>query len=52
MWRHVKNHRVEGQVITGPAQFRQQVLAPLHRSQNLPSVIRAFFYALDIRYAL
>jgi transposase len=52
VWRHVKNHRVGRQVITGPLQFRQQVLTALHRLQKLTSVIRGFFYDPDIRYAL
>ena len=50
--RHVKNHRVGRQLITGPVKFRQLVLGALHRLQKLPRVIRGFFYDPDIRYAL
>ena len=52
VWRHVKNHRLGRQVITGPLQFRQQVLTALHRLQKLTSVIRGFFYDPDLRYTL
>jgi hypothetical protein len=52
VWRHVKNHRLGRQVITGPLKFRQQVLTAHHRLQKLTSAIRGFFYDPDLRYIL
>ncbi len=52
VWRHVKNHRVGRQVVTGPAQFQALVIASLRRLQKLPATIRGFFYAPDLRYTL
>ncbi len=52
VWRHVKNHRVGCQVVTGPARFQELVLSSLRRPQELPATIRGFFYAPDLRYIL
>ncbi|HUY24359.1 MAG TPA: transposase [Candidatus Saccharimonadales bacterium] len=52
VWRHVKSHRVERQVVTGPAQFRELVRSSLRRLKKLPATIRGFFYSPDLRYIL
>ncbi len=52
VWRHVKNHRMGCQVVTGPARFQELVLSSLRRPQELPATIRGFFCAPDLRYIL
>ena len=52
VWRHVKNHRVGRQAVSGPAQFQELVVSALRRLQKLPATIRGFFYAPDLRYIL
>ena len=50
VWNHVKNHTVGKMTITGPAQFRSVVISALRRLSKLPSVIRSFFLAPELRY--
>jgi hypothetical protein len=52
VWRHVKNHRVGRQAVSGPAQFQAIVVSALRRLQKLPATIRGSFYAPDLRYIL
>lgn len=52
VWAHIKYHTVGKQVISGPVQFRSLILGALRSLQKLPSVIRRFFAAKDLRYAM
>ena len=52
VWSYVKHHSVGKEVITGPGQFRSLILGALRRLQKLPCVVRNFFKAKDVRYAM
>lgn len=52
VWSYVKHHSVGKEIITGPSQFRSLVLGALRRLQKLPGVVRNFFKAKDLRYAM
>jgi transposase len=52
VWAFVKHHSVGKQVITGPDQFKSLILGSLRKLQKLPSVIKSFFEAKDIQYAM
>ncbi len=48
----MNSHRVSRQVITSPAQFQKPVPRLLRRLERLPSTIRRFFQAPDLRYVI
>jgi transposase len=52
VWAFVKHHSVGKQIITGPDQFRSLILGSLRQLQKLPSVIKSFFEAKDLQYAM
>ena len=52
VWRHVKHHNLGRQTVSGPDDLRTKVLRCLRRLQKLPAVLRGFFYAPSLRYAL
>lgn len=52
VWSFVKHHTVGKQVITGPTQFRSLVLGALRKLQRLPAIVRNFFLAKSLRYAM
>jgi transposase len=52
VWRHVKHHNLGRQTLADAVDLHEKVLSCLHRLQKLPSVIRGFFHAPTVRYAL
>lgn len=52
VWAFVKHHSVGKQVITGPDQFKALILGSLRQLQKLPLVIKSFFEAKDLEYAM
>lgn len=42
-WRHVKNHRVVHQPVSGPVQFPEIVVSALRRLHKLPPTTRASY---------
>jgi transposase len=52
VWNYVKKHRIGRQAIKGPDHLRQMVLSCLRALQKSPSLIKNFFKAPDVRYAL
>ncbi len=52
VWSYVKHHTMGKQVVTGPDQFRKLALGALRKLQKLPGVVRNFFLAKTLRYAM
>jgi transposase len=52
VWSYVKHHSVGKEIITGPSQFHLLVLGALRRLRKSPCMVRNFFKAKDVRYAI
>jgi transposase len=52
VWSYVKHHTMGKQAITGPDQFKKLALGALRKLQKLPGVVRNFFLARSLRYAM
>lgn len=52
VWRHLKTHNLGRMKVAGPVQMKRMVLAVLRRLQKSPRLIRAFFQAPSLRYAV
>lgn len=52
VWGFVKHHKVGREIITGPDQFKSLVLGALRMLQKLPTMVRSFFKAKTLRYAM
>ena len=52
VWRHLKTHNLGRVRITGPDDLKRQALMVLRRLQKTPTLVRAFFQAPTLRYAL
>jgi transposase len=52
VWSYVKHHTIGKQVITGPDQFKALALGALRKLQKLPGIVRNFFLAKNLQYAM
>lgn len=52
VWNHLKKHRVGRKSVKGPDHLREMVLSSLRALQKSPSIIKNFFKAPAVRYAL
>jgi len=52
VWNHVKNHTVGKMAIKGPAQLKMAVQTALRRLARMPHIVRGFFKAPELRYAV
>lgn len=52
VWRHVKSHNLGRQLAKSKTDLKQLLLSCLRRLQRLPRLIRGFYYAPSLRYAL
>ncbi len=52
VWRHLKTHNLGRSSLTGPHDLKQRALPVLRRLQKVPALIKAFFLAPNVRYAL
>jgi transposase len=52
VWSYIKHHTIGKQVVTGPDQFKKLALGALRKLQKLPSIVRNFFLARSLRYAM
>lgn len=52
VWRHVKHHNLGQQIVTSKAHLKQLVISCLRSLQRMPRLVRGFYYAPSLRYAL
>lgn len=52
VWSYIKHHTVGKKVVTGPDQFKSLVLGALRQLQKLRGVVRNFFLAKNLKYAM
>lgn len=52
VWNHVKHHTVGKMVIKGPDQLKMAVQSALRRLARMPRILRSFFDAPELRYAI
>jgi len=52
VWSYVKHHTMGKIAISGPDQFKKIALGVLRRLQKLPQIVRNFYLAKSLRYAM
>lgn len=52
VWSYVKHHAMDKMAIKGPEQFKKIALGVLGKLQNLSRIVRNFYLAKSLRYAI